>query len=102
MTLSHAVSMGIGPLAALDENALKELAPHGTARTFPKGTPKEAVAALHDQVVRAISSPDVREKLLATGAEASTFTPEEFARFVQDDTRRWTELIKASGIKVEP
>ena len=69
---------------------------------FPKGTPNEAVNALHDQVVRALASPDVREKLLATGAEASTFTPEEFARFVQDDTRRWTELIKASGIKVEP
>src|SRR5262249_12440147 len=36
MSLSHAVSMGIGPLAALGEDALKELAPHGTARAYPK------------------------------------------------------------------
>ena len=31
----------------------------------------------------------------------SNFTPEEFARFLKEDTRRWTELIKASGIRVE-
>jgi tripartite-type tricarboxylate transporter receptor subunit TctC len=68
---------------------------------FPKGTPAEAVAALHGQVVRALGAPDVREKLLATGAEPSALTPEEFARFVQEDTRRWTELIRSTGIKVE-
>ena len=68
---------------------------------FPKGTPAEAVAALHGQVVRALGAPDVREKLLATGAEPSALSPEEFARFVQEDTRRWTELIRSTGIKVE-
>lgn len=68
---------------------------------FPKGTPKEAVNALRDDVVRALAAPDVREKLAAQGAEPSNFTPEEFARFLKEDTRRWTELIKASGIKVE-
>jgi CRP/FNR family transcriptional regulator, cyclic AMP receptor protein len=36
MTESHALSQGIGPLASLDENALKALAPHGVARSFPK------------------------------------------------------------------
>jgi len=68
---------------------------------FPRGTPKEAIDALREDVVRALAAPDVREKLAAQGAESSNFTPEEFARFLKEDTRRWTELIRASGIKVE-
>ena len=68
---------------------------------FPRGTPKEAINALREDVVRALAAPDVREKLAAQGAEPSNFTPEEFARFLKEDTRRWTELIRASGIKVE-
>ena len=68
---------------------------------FPKGTPKEMVDALYRDVQRAISSPDVREKLAAQGAEPLDFTPEEFARFLKEDTRRWTEVIRSSGIKVE-
>jgi tripartite-type tricarboxylate transporter receptor subunit TctC len=68
---------------------------------FPKGTPKEIVDALYRDVQRAIASPDVRERLAAQGAEPSTFTPEEFARFLKEDTRRWADIIRASGIKVE-
>jgi len=68
---------------------------------FPRGTPKEAINALRDDVVRALAAPDVREKLAAQGAEPSSFTPEEFARFLKEDTRRWTGVIKASGIRVE-
>jgi tripartite-type tricarboxylate transporter receptor subunit TctC len=68
---------------------------------FPKGTPKEAIKALRDDVVRALAAPEVREKLAAQGAEPLSFTPEEFARFLKEDTRRWTGVIKASGIRVE-
>ncbi|HMH17463.1 MAG TPA: tripartite tricarboxylate transporter substrate binding protein [Burkholderiales bacterium] len=68
---------------------------------FPKGTTKDAIDSLRNDVVRALAAPDVREKLAAQGAEPSNFTPEEFARFLKEDTRRWTELIRASGIKVE-
>ena len=68
---------------------------------FPKGTPKEMVDALYRDVQRAISSPDVREKLAAQGAEPSALTPEEFTRFLAEDTRRWTGIIRASGIKIE-
>src|SRR2546427_2327593 len=67
----------------------------------PRGTPKEAINALRDDVVRALAAPDVREKLAAQGAEPSNFTPQEFSRFLKEDTRRWSELIRASGIRVE-
>ncbi len=67
----------------------------------PKATPKAAIDGLRDDVVRAMAAPDLREKLAAQGAEPSSFTPAQFAAFLRSETRRWTEVIKASGIKVE-
>lgn len=67
----------------------------------PRGTPREAINVIHDDVMRALAAADVRERLILQGAEASNFTAEEFARFLRDDTRRWTEVIKAAGIKAE-
>jgi tripartite-type tricarboxylate transporter receptor subunit TctC len=68
---------------------------------YPRGTPQEIINTMRDDVMRALASPDVKEKLLAQGAEPSNFTAEEFARFLREDTRRWSDLIKAGGIKVE-
>jgi tripartite-type tricarboxylate transporter receptor subunit TctC len=53
-------------------------------------TPKEAVNALRDDVVRALAAPDVKQKLAAQGAEPSNFAPEEFVRFLKEDTRSST------------
>ena len=68
---------------------------------LPKGTPREVIDALYRDVARALASTDVREKLAAQGAEPSNFTPEEFGRFLKEDTRRWAAVIRSSGIKVE-
>jgi len=68
---------------------------------LPKGTPREVIDALYRDVARALASPDVREKLAAQGAEPSNFTPEDFGRFLKEDTRRWAAVIRSSGIKVE-
>jgi tripartite-type tricarboxylate transporter receptor subunit TctC len=67
----------------------------------PKGTPAAFMKTLRDDVVRATSAPDVREKLAAQGAEPSSFTPEEFQAFLKDETRRWGEVIRQSGIRIE-
>ena len=67
----------------------------------PKGTPKAAIDGLRDDVVRAMAAKDVRERLAAQGAEPSSFTPEQFAAFLKDETRRWTEVIRSNGIRVE-
>lgn len=67
----------------------------------PKGTPRAAIDALRDDVVRAMSTPDVQQKLAAQGAQPSPFTAEQFAAFLRDETRRWTEVMKAAGIKAE-
>jgi len=67
----------------------------------PRGTPRAAIDALRDDVVRAMSAPDVQQRLAAQGAQPSPFTAEQLAAFMRDETRRWTELIRGSGIKAE-
>ncbi|HEY4370840.1 MAG TPA: tripartite tricarboxylate transporter substrate binding protein [Burkholderiales bacterium] len=67
----------------------------------PKGTSKEFIQTLHEDVVKAVNSPDVRDRLAAQGAEPSNFTTEDFARFLREDTKRWTDVIKANNIKIE-
>jgi len=67
----------------------------------PKGTPKPVIDTLRNDVLRAMAAPDVRERLAAQGAEPSDFTPEQFAAFLKVETRRWTEVIKSSRIKID-
>jgi tripartite-type tricarboxylate transporter receptor subunit TctC len=56
---------------------------------------------LREDVQRALTAADVREKLASQGAEPANMSTEEFARFVKEDTRRWSETIRASGIRIE-
>jgi tripartite-type tricarboxylate transporter receptor subunit TctC len=67
----------------------------------PKGTPAAVIDALRNDVVRAVASPDVRQKLAVQGAEPSPMTPAQFDRFLKDETRRWTGVIRAAGIKLD-
>src|SRR5216684_6141903 len=67
----------------------------------PKGTPRNVIDWLHSEVVRALSAADVRERFDALGAEPSGISPEEFAKVLRDDARRWAEVIRAAGIKAE-
>jgi tripartite-type tricarboxylate transporter receptor subunit TctC len=48
-----------------------------------------------------MAAPDVRAKLAAQGAQPSSFTPEQFAAFLKEETGRWTGVIKSAGIKLE-
>lgn len=67
----------------------------------PKGTPKEAIDWLQREAAKALESPDLKERLIAQGAEPSGITPEEFAAVVRNDLKRWTEVIRAARIRLE-
>lgn len=69
--------------------------------TAPKGTPKEAIDWLHQEVVKAISAADVKERFATLGAEPSGISPEEFGKVMRDDVQRWGEIIRAAKIKAE-
>lgn len=68
----------------------------------PKGTPQTMIDQLHKDVMRAVAATDVKEKLLLQGAEASSFSTKEFAQFVKDETKLWTNVTQTNGIKIEP
>ena len=68
----------------------------------PKGTPKDVINTLHDEVMRAVAAPDVKEKLLMQGAESFNYSTEQFAQFVQKETALWTKVTKENRIKIEP
>jgi len=67
----------------------------------PAGTPAPAVQALHRELVRAYTAPDVREQLRGGGAYAAADTPEEFASFVRAEKEKWGKVIREAGIKAQ-
>lgn len=68
----------------------------------PAGTPPEAVAWLHREIVRAVESKDVSERLVALGYEPKVNkTPQEFAALVVSDLDRFGRIIKEVGIRVD-
>lgn len=67
----------------------------------PTGTPKDIVARLHRELVRALQAPEVVARLEGEGAEIFGSTPEQAAALVRADFEKWAEVIRRSGIKVE-
>lgn len=67
----------------------------------PAGTPPAIVAKLHADATRAISLPDVREKLAALGVEVITSTPAEFANFLKADIAKYAKLVKSIDLKAD-
>lgn len=64
-------------------------------------TPPDIVARLSAEFSKALAIPDIRERLLAQGAEPRTMTPHQFAEFLATETVKWRELARATGIKAE-
>jgi tripartite-type tricarboxylate transporter receptor subunit TctC len=69
------------------------------AAAAPAKTPREIVARLNDAAVKALRSPDVRERMSQIGFDVVAGTPEEFGRFMKEEVDRWTEVVKRGGIK---
>jgi tripartite-type tricarboxylate transporter receptor subunit TctC len=67
----------------------------------PPGTPKEIIARLHREFVRALDDTQVRERLLAQGFEIVGSTPDEFLRFASAESDKWAKVIRDFDIKVE-
>ena len=67
----------------------------------PARTPKAIIARLHDEAVKVVREPSIRDRFLADGADPVGSTPDEFQKFVANEIAKWTKVVKASGIKVE-
>ncbi|MCG2591442.1 tripartite tricarboxylate transporter substrate binding protein [Ramlibacter sp. XY19] len=67
----------------------------------PAATPRDIVARLNQEIVKASQDPEVQERVRAAFAETTSSTPEELAAQVKRDQARWSALIKAKNIKAE-
>jgi tripartite-type tricarboxylate transporter receptor subunit TctC len=67
----------------------------------PAGTPKEIVARLHAEIVRALADPEVRARLKDQGLTVRGTTPEELRAATREQLAKYARLIKDAGIKSE-
>ena len=67
----------------------------------PAGTPADIVNRIQQETAKALSTPAIKEKLLAQGALPSGNTPTEFARHIEAEHRKWAQVVKVSGAKVD-
>jgi tripartite-type tricarboxylate transporter receptor subunit TctC len=68
----------------------------------PAGTPPEVVRRLFEATSQVVNAPETGRILAREGTEtAGSASPEEFARFLAEDAKLWTRLVKESGAKAD-
>jgi tripartite-type tricarboxylate transporter receptor subunit TctC len=67
----------------------------------PAATPRETIAKLHADFVKALQHAEVRERLTGMGADVVGSTPEQFGAFMRTESAKWAKLVKETGIRGE-
>src|SRR4051794_10659915 len=67
----------------------------------PKGLPADITAKLQTEVTKALAAPDVKERLTMLGFEPIGSTPEVFAKYIDDESAKYSQIIKDAKIKAE-
>jgi tripartite-type tricarboxylate transporter receptor subunit TctC len=67
----------------------------------PAGTPPAVIARLHAEAVKALRRQDLRDKLVAIGAEPGGNTPAEFSAFIAAEVTKWTKVVREAKIKLD-
>jgi tripartite-type tricarboxylate transporter receptor subunit TctC len=65
----------------------------------PAGTPLQYITRLNLEIVKAMHAPALVKRLKSVGIEPRSSTPEEFARFIREQTPFYAKIIKAAGVK---
>ena len=67
----------------------------------PAKTPEPIIARMQKEVARVVHLPEVKQKLLEQSADPVGSSPEELGRVVRTELKRWAEVIREAGIKLE-
>jgi tripartite-type tricarboxylate transporter receptor subunit TctC len=67
----------------------------------PARVPKEIIAQLNADFIKALQLPDVKERLASSGMIAFPSTPEQFAAYIKAETTKWAKVVKDSGARVD-
>jgi tripartite-type tricarboxylate transporter receptor subunit TctC len=67
----------------------------------PAGTPRPIIDKLNGELRAALASTEVKKQLGLDGTEITPGTPEDYADFIDKDEKKWSQLVKASGVEQE-
>ena len=67
----------------------------------PAGIPKPVVDKLNAEIVKALRSPEMAERLKNQYLDAWPTTPEEFQKIIEADHAKWGKIVRASGAKID-
>jgi tripartite-type tricarboxylate transporter receptor subunit TctC len=67
----------------------------------PAGTPRPVIDKLNEELRAALASDEVKKQLAQDGTEITPDTPEDYADFIDKDEKKWSALVKASGVEQE-
>jgi tripartite-type tricarboxylate transporter receptor subunit TctC len=67
----------------------------------PVGTPRPVIDRLNKALQTALASDEVKKQLELDGTEITASTPEQYGDFIDKDEKKWSELVKASGVEPE-
>ena len=67
----------------------------------PKGTPADVVARAYDEIRKAGAAPEAKAIWANQGAEFSSMSSQQFGQFVSAEVKRWTQVVKLSGAKLD-
>ena len=67
----------------------------------PAGTPRPIIDKLNKALREALASDEVKKQLVNDGTEITPGTPEDYVDFIDKDEKKWSQLIKSSGVEQE-
>jgi tripartite-type tricarboxylate transporter receptor subunit TctC len=67
----------------------------------PKGTPRAIVDTLNKQINAALDDPSMSTRLADLGCDIFAGSPADFAKFIEDETQKWAEVIKFTGVTAD-
>jgi len=67
----------------------------------PNGTPAAIISRLNAALQKVLASPEVRNKLLATGTEILGGSPEQYNQYIQDELKRFAQLAREAGARID-
>jgi len=65
----------------------------------PAGTPADVIAQLNKALVKVMAEPEIRQRLAISGMDATSDSPQQFARLLATERAKWGDLIRKAGIQ---
>ncbi len=67
----------------------------------PAGVPREIIARVHAEAVKALNTAEMKERLAGQGAMVVTNTPEQFAAYIKSEIANWGRIVAVSGARMD-